>query len=217
MGAPRWEELPPLPHGFMMPDGAAAPSPPSRTGPLTARAALRMAEIALRRGDVEEATRRFRYVADEHVDTQWANDALERLAFIQENLGGQGGAARRYFEALALRERGEERMARDMLLEIAGTRGEPLADNALMVLAELRAEQDDPRAAAEGWLAVAERFPESLLAPRALLQAALVQRDRLDDPDAAARTLQRLVDDYPESAAAYEAREKLVLLPRPQS
>ncbi len=108
-------------------------------------------------------------------------------------------------------------MARDLLLEIAGTRDEPLADDALVALAELRAEQGELRSAADTYLSVPERFPESLLSPEALLRAAALLRDRLDDLPAAAAALRSVVESYPDSAAAHEARAQLELLPPTRS
>jgi TolA-binding protein len=176
-----------------------------------------LAEISLRRGDLDEARERFRFVLDAHPRSDWANDALDRLAFMRDNLDGEGSAEARYFEAVALRDRGDGRMARDLLLEIAGTRGEPLADDALALLAEIAAEQGDARKAADRWLSVAEQFPESMLAPRALLRAAALLRDELEDAPAAAAALTRITEDYPDSAAAHQARAQLELLPPPRS
>ncbi|MFP4248568.1 MAG: tetratricopeptide repeat protein [Armatimonadota bacterium] len=214
--AQSWDELPPLPPGLVLPGAVALPRALEHDASPPGRAALRLAEIALRRGDLEEAEQRFRHVADAHGETAWANDALERLAFIRENLDGSGSAERRYFEALGLLERGEDRMARDLLLEIAGTRDEPLADDALMALAEFRAAQGELQSAAEAWVSVAERFPESLRAPGALLRAGGVLRD-LGDFASAGEALRRILEDFPDSAAAHEASAELELLPSPPS
>jgi len=207
-----WGDLPPLPPG-MLPPGGLALALPGDTGPDPAWAALRLAEIALRRGDLKEAEVRFRFVVDEHALSAYANDALDRLAFMRDNLDGKGGAEARYFDALGLTERGDPGMARDLLLEIAGTRDEPLADDALVALGELRLDQGDARAAAETWLSVAERFPDSMLAPGALLRAADLLRGELADASGAAAALRRVTDDYSDSAAADEARAALELLP----
>ncbi|MGI5816514.1 MAG: tetratricopeptide repeat protein [Armatimonadota bacterium] len=212
----RWDDLPPLPPG-LLPDGFDVAAIVNEGSHAPARAALRLAEIALRRGEFQQAEERFRLVAEHHAQSPWANDALERLAFMRENLERPAGAALRYFEALGLRERGEDRMARDLLLEIAGTRGEPLADDAQAVLAEMNEEQGEMQAAADRWLSLVERFPDSLLAPQALLRAAGVLRDELDDTAGAARALRRVAEDYPDSAAAHHARAALELLPPPRS
>lgn len=210
-------ETPPLPPGFVhLPEMPGVPSLTPAPGDLAARAALRLAEIALRRGDFDAARERFLLVAQEHPRSDEANDALERVAFIRDNFDGDGRAEKQYLKARGLWERGEWRLAQEMLLEIAGTRDEPLADDALLLLAEMRAEQDDPGRAAETWLSVAERFPESLLAPEALLLAAEVLAGPLDEIAGATEALRRVVDEYPASAAADEARLRLEML-RPGS
>ncbi|GEM_PF-7056844 len=212
---PLWGELPPLPPG-MLPPGIGIAAPPADEAPLAdpARAALRLAEIALRRGELEAAQARFRFVVEEYPLGPHANDALERLAFMRENLDGEGGSEARYFEAIGLMERGEAAMARELLLEIAGTRDEPLADDALMALGEVRLMQGDARAAVETWLSLPGRFAESMLAPGALLRAAEVLRGELADDPGAAEALRRVTEDYPDSAAADEARAELELLGR---
>jgi TolA-binding protein len=212
---PLWGELPPLPPGMLPPGiGIAAPPVEEAAAADPARAALRLAEIALRRGDLEAAEARFRFVVDEHPLGVYANDALERLAFMRENLDGEGGSEARYLEAIGLMERGEAAMARDLLLEIAGTRDEPLADDALMALGEVRLMQGDARAAVETWLSLPERFAESMLAPGALLRAAEVLRGELADEAGAADALRRITEGYPDSAAADQARSELELLGR---
>lgn len=212
---PLWGELPPLPPGMLPPGiGIAAPPVEEAAAADPARAALRLAEIALRRRDLEAAEARFRFVVEDDPLGVHANDALERLAFMRENLDGEGGSEARYLEAIGLMERGEAAMARDLLLEIAGTRDEPLADDALMALGEVRLMQDDARAAVETWLSLPERFAESMLAPGALLRAADVLRGELADEAGAADALRRITEGYPDSAAADQARSELELLGR---
>jgi TolA-binding protein len=133
---------------------------------------------------------------------------------MRENLDGEGGSEARYLEAIGLMERGEAAMARDLLLEIAGTRDEPLADDALIALGEVRLMQGDARAAVETWLSLPERSAESMLGPGALLRAAEVLRRELADDSGAAEALRRIVAEYPDSAAADEARSELELLGR---
>ncbi len=211
-------QMPPLPPGFeLMPNFPEIPRSGAEEQPDVGRAELRLAEIALRRGEIEEARERFRLVAAAHPDSPHANDALERLAFIRENLDGQGVAEEHYLKALGMLDRGALPMAEQVLAEVAATRGEPLADDAQMLLANVRAEQGEHEAAVRAWERLTERFPESLLAPEALLRGARLQRDELGDVQAAARMLRAVIEGYPDSAAAAEARSELELLPRSAS
>ncbi|MEA3399755.1 MAG: tetratricopeptide repeat protein [Armatimonadota bacterium] len=207
-------DMPPAPPGVTLPGLPMPVLMEEEPGPGPAYAALRMAEIALRRGDLEEAEERFRLVVSAYSDSDHANDALQRLAFIQENLDGEGRAEEQYLQALGMIERGEGEAAEMLLAEVAGTRGEPLADDAQMLLGRARAERAEYEAAVRAWMRLADGFPESLLAPQALLRAAGVLRGELGDAAAAADALQRVVDAHPESAAADQARAELELLPR---
>ncbi len=183
-----------------------------------ARAALRLGEIALRRGEPDRAEERLRLVAEAWPDSDEANDALSRLAFIRENLGdrershGGGRAEEDYLAALGLVDRGAFEAAEALLREVAATRGEPLADDALMLIAEARHHAGDAAASADSYLRVAERFGDGLLAPEALLRAARLLRDEVGDTTAAAGVLRTLVVEHPDSAAAGQARPELELL-----
>lgn len=212
-------EMPPLPPGFSMPP---QPLPELRGSDLPneaadpARAMLRLAEIALRRGEFEQAEGRFRALLHRHPESDRARDALQWIAFMQENLGSGGHAEKLYLQALGMRERGEFAEAQILLIEVAGTRGEALADNALLLLGEIRAEAGEPKRAAETWLSLVERFPESLLAPEALLLAARVKHARLGEIEAAEALLRRIIDEHPQAALAHQARAELELLPGPR-
>ncbi len=219
--APGGFEGPPLPPGFerpvfpremVAPPGMVPPPVYVFTGGEDTLAALRLAEIALRRGDLAVAEQRLRAVAERWPDGDEANDALEWLSFMRENLDGEGRAEGDYLRALMLLDRGAFDEAEGLLQEVAGTRGEPLADDALMLLARARHDGGDAAGAVEMWLRVADRFGDGLLAPEALLHAARVLRDELDDPAGAAEALGRILEDHADSAAAEQARDELELL-----
>jgi len=216
-----FEAPPPLPPGFeqpvfppemLAPPGMVPPPVYVFTGGEETLAALRLAEIALRRGDLEVAQQRLRTLAARWPDSDEANDALEWLSFVRENLDGEGRAEGDYLRALMLLDRGAFDEAQMLLQEVAGTRGEPLADDALMLLARARHDAGDAARAVETWLRVADRFGDGLLAPQALLHAARVLRDELDDPAGAADALGRILEDHADSAAAEQARDELELL-----
>ncbi len=178
----------------------------------TAWGKFRLAEIALRRGDLSGAAERFTIVTSEYRGSVWANDALEWLAVMRDNLDGEGAAESAYFEAIGAADRGDFVAAESLLSAIAADRGEPLADDAAMLSASiLKIRGDWPRAAAAYETAAAD-FPDSLLAPEALLVAARLYENELPDAEAARRTLQLLVEAYPTSAAADDAREMLATI-----
>ncbi len=210
--APSSIEPPPFPPSMMAPPGMVPQPVFVFTGGGETLAALRLGEIALRHGDLELAEQRLRSVAERWPDSDEANDALAWLSFIRENLDGEGRAESDYLRALMLLDRGALDEAEGLLREIVGTRDEPLADDALMLLARARCDAGDAAGAVETWLRVVERFGDGLLAPEALLRAARALRDELDDPASAAEALRRIVEDYADSAAAQQARDELELL-----
>ncbi|MCD6360422.1 MAG: tetratricopeptide repeat protein, partial [Armatimonadetes bacterium] len=209
---------PPAPP-FTPPPAAAIPSIPEAEGngrESAAWGAYQLAEIALRRGDTETATERYTIVADDYRGSEWANDALARLAFIQENLDGSGEAEGEYMQALALRERGAHDKACALLSAIADMSSEPLADDALLVLGRIRVEQGHWERAAAVFERLAAEMSDSLLAPDALLEAAKLYRDKIGDAARARARLATLIDQYPQATAADEARRMLDSLPPPQ-
>ncbi|HUS80457.1 MAG TPA: tetratricopeptide repeat protein, partial [Armatimonadota bacterium] len=143
----------------------------------------------------------------------WANDALQRLSFIRENLDGKGRAEGDYLTALVRVDGGDLDGAEKLLRGIADVSSEPLADDARMLLGGLRAERGDPAGAVAIWEGLAADMPDSLLAPEAMLRAADTRRDALGDLPAARRSLEALVQGYPDSAAADQARQLLDTMP----
>ncbi len=208
-------EAPPLPPGHV---GRLGPGlmqmlpEPEESRRSVAYAAMRLAEISLRRQDLEEAAKRFSKVAQDYRTSDYGNDALERLAFMKENLDGQGEAEGDYLNALGMLDRGEWDRAEASLREIAGQPGEPLADDALMLLAQSWVDREEPARAVDVYQELADGFPESLLAPNALLDAAHLLLERLSRPAMARSCLTRIRDTYPDSAAADEASDLLELI-----
>ena len=97
-----------------------------------------------------------------------------------------------------------------------GLNRQPLADDALLLIAGSHADQGDADLAVAAYERVASDFPDSLVAPRALLMAAELCEAKLGDLDRARRALQTLVETYPDSAAADEAAERLQSVARDQ-
>ncbi len=216
----RYLDLPPPPPGFEMPPIASPErieAMPDDDGSDPGWAMLRIAEIALRRGELQEARERFRAVVREYPESERANDALDWLSLIKENFSGEGRAEEDYLRALQLRDRGEIGPAEELALEIAGMQGAKLADNALLLVGELQAFRGDAEKAVQTWLSIPDRLPDSLLAPEALLGAARLAQRELEDVEKTASILRRILDEYPDSAVAHQARSELDLLPSPPS
>jgi len=198
--------MPDLPAGLVGPGAWAQGRDVGRVG--RGYGALRLAEISLRRGDLEAASERLAIAAG-HQDSVWANDAIDWMSFVRDNLDGRGQAEADYMSALGMLERGEFAAARGLLAAIVRDPAEPLADDALLIVARSHADEGDADLAVAAYERVASDFPDSLLAPEALLTAAELCEAKLGDLDRARRALQSLVETYPDSAAADEAAERL--------
>lgn len=203
--------MPDLPVGLVPSVAWSQGRDSDRVGP--GYGALRLAEILLRRGDLEAAGERLAIAAG-HRDSTWANDAISWMSFVRDNLDGHGQAEADYMSALGMLERGEFEAARELLAAIAGDAREPLADDALLLTARSHADEGDAGLAVAAYERVASDFPDSLLAPEALLTAAKLCEAKLGDLDRERRALQALVETYPDSAAADEAAQRLQSLAR---
>jgi soluble lytic murein transglycosylase len=80
----------------------------------------------------------------------------------------------------------------------------PVGDHVRWLLADALARNDDWSGARAAALGVAERYPDSRLAPRALVLAAVLA-SRAGDEDGAQTALRRLLDRYPDVAEVPEA------------
>lgn len=203
------EDPPPAPFGafpgqrvhFLMPGAAPSPRP---IGPVYA--AYQLAEIAFRSGRFPRARRDFERLAREHPHSTHANDALERALLIATRFTGSSPAERRYVEALKLLDRGEPDEARRILARIfALGPDEPLADAAAFLHADASARFGDAAQAADEYERISREFPDSPLAPEALLRAARLRARLPDQRDAALALYRRVMSQHPDSPEAGEA------------
>src|SRR5205814_1407270 len=80
----------------------------------------------------------------------------------------------------------------------------PIGDHARWLLADALARVGDLAGARAAALGIADRYPDSRLAPRALVEAAVLA-SRAGDEEAAQAALRRLLDRYPDAAELPEA------------
>jgi tetratricopeptide (TPR) repeat protein len=98
---------------------------------------------------------------------------------------------------LAVAEARDAKTREQTLRGDGGTQGASVEE--LFRLAEERRATGDASAAVNALLRIAAEHPESELAPRALYDAAMMQRDALEDPRGARASLDRLSVVYPDS------------------
>lgn len=179
------------------------PQQDPRTGP--AYAAFQIAECAFRRGEFERAEALFGQVAETYPDSLYANDALERRLFITTHFSSPRPTTQAYLEAMIEGTRGGWEAALEKLRWIAASGGgEPLADDALMLCGALLEVHDRAEEAAREYRTLLDRFPDSLLAPEALLRAARLAHATGNDGQAR-EDLATLLKHYPHGPMAKTA------------
>ena len=191
-----------------------APPAPRPMGPVYAE--YQLAEIAFRSGRFPQARRDFERLAREHPHSTHANDALERALLIATRFTGRSPAERQYVEAVKLLDRGEAEQARRILSRIFSLGpDEAPADAAALLHADACARFGEAAEAAEEYEQVARKFPDSPLAPEALLRGARLRSRLPGQREAALALYRRLMAQYPDSPEAGEAEVGVGdLLPR---
>ena len=175
--------------------------------PATAsRARYVLGELRLRQGRYDEATDAYMIVARTYGSSPWANDALARMTLIQAN-AGQGAALASYVGALGLRAAGDDEGAmRECTAVVSAAATAPVAQDALLLLADLASQAADYAAAADAYAQLAAQ--EGHLADRALLELGRLHVVR-DDGAEAAIAYERLLERSPTGAYAVTARAEL--------
>ncbi len=161
------------------------------------------AEALLRQEQFAKAAEDFHKLAAMYAAGDYANDALQRvllLSRLQQDKAGAGA----YVQAATAWARGEAEAAAKTLDVLHGEPASPLADAALMLLAEIRVWQGDTGAAVAAYDRLLAQCPGSPLAARAAFTAAMLLCKQ-DQPAAQAR-LQALTATFPETAEAEEAQ-----------
>ncbi len=213
IGSARSHVIPPPPPP--PPPFADAPRAPVMRWPApvpgaATRARYMVAECAFRSGNVERAAELFEQFADDAPGSPEANDALRRLQVIRSDMAIDPDGAERFIAALNRRDLGAYERARQAIEELmaAKPRG-PLADEGLMLLASILAEEGkiaDARSAYERLIATQ---PDSGLRAEAILAVGRLCEEGLADERGAALQYRRLLREYPHSPLAAQARIRL--------
>jgi TolA-binding protein len=184
-------------------------------GETAARARYVLGELYLMQGRYEQASEAYMLVARTYGASAWANDAIDRMTLIQANKG-HGSALDAYVAAVSLRASGDAPGAMRECRAVADTApSAPVAQDALMLLAEIAAETGDLEVASTSYGTLSRA--EGHLADRALLQLGRMRATRADDGGATAAYEQLLLRS-PTGAFAVTARAELrALLDAPAS
>ncbi|MCK5327844.1 MAG: tetratricopeptide repeat protein, partial [Candidatus Latescibacteria bacterium] len=180
---------------------------------------LRIAKCMARWGKTELALEEYERIPEEHPRTEQAADALYRIGLIHQK--DDPDRASEYFDRAAKESSSSEgarlaKLKRADLEQLASFRAD-LADSTKPVTAELIfglaelfwVRLDQPDSAVAAYRRVAEAFPESDLAPRALYAIACIPEEGFEKSDEAKGVFEELIEKYPDSEAAEAAERKL--------
>ncbi len=203
--------LPPPPPEILLPMQRLAlphmivemqPTDPRMT-PAYARSQI--AECAFRSGALERSKALFAQVAEEYPQSIYANDAVERRAFIATHFAQPRPATESYLRALTMGAGDDWERSLGLLDEIAAMgETEGLADDAAMLAATLLDVHGRHTEAARYFRALPEDHPTSLLAPEALLNAARIAWS-LADEGQAKEDLEAILQNFPDAPMAKTA------------
>ena len=183
---------------------------------------LRIAKCMARWGKTDLALEEYERISEEYPRTEQAADALYRMGVIHQK--SDPDRASEYFDRASKESSSSEvarlaKVKRADLERLASFRAE-LADTTKTVSAEMffglaelfLVRLDQPDSAMAAYRRVAEAFPESDLAPRALYAiACILERgsDKSEESEEPEEIFEALIKKYPDSEAAEAAKRKL--------
>jgi TolA-binding protein len=180
---------------------------------------LRIAKCTARWGNTDLALEEYERIPEEHPRTEQAADALYRIGLIHQK--DDPDRASEYFDRAAKESGSSEgarlaKLKRADLEQLASFRAD-LSDSTKTVSAEMLfglaelfwVRLDQPDSAVAAYRRVAEAFPESNLAPRALYAIACIPDEGLEKSEESEEVFEELIEKYPDSEAAEAAERKL--------
>ena len=173
---------------------------------IEARRLFLLAEMLLFEGDRAGAEKAYKDLSEAYLEASSANDALERIALIQ-NAADNDEALKRYAEALILRANGKLAQAMTLCERSAeAANGAPIARDASALLAEIALEAGEPLRAAAAYETLADAGghlgAQALSALGRLYQESGNRAGAMD-------AYERLLKQQPTGAFAVSARARL--------
>jgi tetratricopeptide (TPR) repeat protein len=185
-------------------------SSPGATPDQIDEAQLRLAEIAFFNGHVEDAVKLLSTIAT-NVRNDFANDALELQALLQENTGGPPQALTQYGRAEFLARQHRNSEAVQLLMDLVRAYpGSPLIDDALLRAGGLLTQAGLYQDAVALYDRLLTQFHEqSKMLDRALFRMGETYQFGLAQPAAAISAYERLLSEQGQSLLANEARKRI--------
>jgi tetratricopeptide (TPR) repeat protein len=199
---PRPSVLAPPPPPDMEGDGpgptpALVIAPPQEPSGISAPAQFLLAEIALRRADLDAARNAFTRLVQASPSSPFATRAVARLSLVAALESLADADRDRVVSGLRFLDAGKPDRARELWSLWIDDATSPLCAGLRLLLAEAL-EDADPRAAADRLEELAAALPQSPLSPYALYRAAELRA--ASEPAAAVRLARSVGERYPDSA-----------------
>jgi TolA-binding protein len=170
---------------------------PSESPILSAEPQFLLAEIALRKGDLDLARRSYLRLVEASPASPQATQAVARMSLVAALESLPTADRDRFLTGLRALDSGKSDRARELWSEWIDDATSPLCGNLRLLLAEAL-EATDPRAAASRLEELVAALPDSPLSPYALYRAAELRA--ASEPAAAVRLARSVGEKYPDSA-----------------
>jgi tetratricopeptide (TPR) repeat protein len=174
--------------------------------------AYRQAELLFLQGNYDQCAAKMKDFMHAFPRGLYVNDAISMVAMIQDGQGSMNWPLQHFSHGLLMlrREMRDSALAEFSALSADSANG--LADDAQLAMGEVfEASRSFPEAI-EAYRAVATRFPESFLVPRAWDKIGSIYADSLNNPAEARAAFQVILSDYKSSPIVEEARRRLQTL-----
>ena len=174
--------------------------------------AYRQAELLFLQGDFEKSAAKMKEFMHAFPRGLYVNDAIAMVAMIQDGQGNMNWPLQRFSHGLLMLRREQRDSALGEFSVLSGDSANALADDAQLAMGEVLEASGLFPEAIDAYRAVATRFPESFLVPRAWEKIGSIYADSLNNPAEARVAFQVILNDYKSSPIVEEARRRLQTL-----
>jgi tetratricopeptide (TPR) repeat protein len=185
----------------------------SRSASVRERAEYLIGEIFFYDGELDSAAAVWARQVETFPKGELANDALKRIYLFNENYGEDGTPLKRLGQVYRLTAEGRLDVATARLDSLLAEYAEdPIEDDMLIEAGELWLQLGDPGKALPYYSDVARKYPESRLAPVAMMKKGELLESSLANPTEALTVYEELIVRYPLSIEASEVRPRVTRL-----
>ncbi|MGC8897325.1 MAG: tetratricopeptide repeat protein [Bacteroidota bacterium] len=173
------------------------------------QAAFGLAQLAYFEGQFDEARKQLQPLA-ENLTSDFSNDALKLLSFIEENQGANPEPLRLYAKAQLLERERRLSEAVEALKELLRQfESSTLTDEAVLGLARLYAQMGEFQNAVATYDSVLQKFPDSIYRDEAAYQRAQILDLKLHDRAGALKAYEAFLAQFPDSLHVSEVRKRI--------